>query len=86
MSDNTSSDQMTLPDEDPEAGEPIRSLRDLEHDTSFLFLRRLRGKIHRRTTASQLLSFSLQLPKIAFFEMGSILAYIVRSLGTQKEE
>ena len=86
MTDNSFPDQIPLPDEDPQAGEPIRNLRELEHDISFLFLSRLRGKIHRRTTASQLLSFSLRLPKIAFFEMGSMLACIVRTLSTQKED
>ena len=73
-----------LADEDPQAGEPIAELRELEQETSPLFARGVRLKIHRRTTASQLLSFSWQMPGMAFAALGHMVIHIVSALTARK--
>ena len=73
-----------LPDDDPQAGEPITELNELELDTSPLFVRGVRRKIHRRTTASQLISFSWQAPGMAFAALGHMLIHIVNALTARK--
>ena len=75
-----------LPDDDPQAGEPIRELKELEHDTSPFFVRSVRRKIHRRTTTSQLLSFSWQMPGMAFAALGHMVIHILSAFTTRKGE
>lgn len=84
MNGETPHDNQPMPDEDYHAGEQIEALRELEHPASPLFLKSVRRKIHRRATASQFLSFSWQLPKIAFLEMGSMLAHILNAVNHRK--
>jgi hypothetical protein len=74
------------PDDDDEMGEPIGALRELQQNTSASFVSVIRKKIQRRTTASQLLSFSWQLPKIVFFELGNMLAQILNVFSIRKGE
>jgi hypothetical protein len=73
-----------MPDDDRNTGEPIRALRELEQDTSPFFLKAIRGKIHRRTTASQFLSVSWQLPKIVFVELARMLMRILSAGSIRK--
>ena len=75
-----------MPDDDDEMGEPIEALRELRQDTSPSFVIVIRKKIQRRTTASQLLSFSWQLPKIVFFELGTMLVQILNAFSIRKGE
>jgi hypothetical protein len=86
MSEQTPSNSSALPDEDPQAGEPIVALKELEQDTSVFFLRGVRKKIHRRTTASQLLSFSWQIPGMAFAALGNMVVHILSALTIRKGE
>jgi hypothetical protein len=73
-----------LADDDPQAGEPIAELKELEQETSPLFVRGVRTKIHRRTTATQLLSFSWQMPGMAFAALGHMVIQIFSALTTRK--
>lgn len=76
MSEERSSNSSGLPDDGPQVGEPIAALKELERDTSPFFLRSARRKIHRRTTASQFLSFSWQMPGIALTALGNMMIHI----------
>ncbi len=67
--------------EDEQPDEPILALKDLEHETSSMFLTGVRRKIHRRTTASQIVSFSWQLPKTVLVELGRMFGELVKSIG-----
>ncbi|HVT91602.1 MAG TPA: hypothetical protein VHD76_02065 [Bryobacteraceae bacterium] len=71
--------------DDFEMGEPIHALRDLEFDTSHFFLRGIRRRIHRRTTATQLLSVSWELPGIVLSELASMFVHVVNGKRTKKE-
>lgn len=84
MSDENPTNSTALPDDDRRTGEPIGVLKELEHDTSPFFLRNIRRKIYRRTTASHLLLFSWQIPKIAFVELGGMIAHIFSALNIRK--
>jgi hypothetical protein len=86
MSEDTTRMPTPMPDDDPETGEPIRALSELKQDTSPTFLDSIRKTIHRRTTATQFLSFSWQLPRIVLGELGSMLVQIVNAFSTRKEE
>jgi hypothetical protein len=68
-------------DEDPELGEPIRELREIARDTPASFLTAVRRKVHRRTTASHLLTFGLQAPKIIAVEAVRMMIEIMSTLG-----
>ena len=54
---------------DPDAGEPIRMLAGQEVETSSGFLRRVRGKIHRRTAVSQFAVYSWDLPRVVLMDL-----------------
>jgi len=69
------------PEDSPDWEEPIKVLRELEQDTSPFFLSSIRDKIHRHATASQLLAFSWQMPKIVLVELQSMLTEILSGLG-----
>lgn len=81
MSEDTGQDPTAPPDD-----EPILALRTLEQETSFFFLRGIRGRIHRQTTASQLLSVSWQLPGIVLSELTRMLVHIVGGRNRKREE
>jgi len=84
MSEQPSSSSTALPDEDPQAGEPITELKELERETSAFFVRGVRRKIHRRTTTSQLLSFSWQMPGMAFAALGNMVVHILSALTIRR--
>jgi hypothetical protein len=60
-------------DEDVEPGDPIESLSGFEHDASNDFMSRVRHAIQRRTTASQIASFSWNTPFLVFIEFWTTL-------------
>lgn len=86
MSDESYSNSTAMPDDDRYTGEPITALRELEQDTSPFFLKIIRAKIHRRTTASQLLSVSWQLPKIVFVELTRMSMRILSASSMRKRD
>jgi hypothetical protein len=86
MSENTLPPASGKPEESRDSEEPITALRELEQDTSPLFLNKIRHKIHRHATASQLLAFSWQIPKIVFVELQSMLTEILSGLGGKTGE
>ena len=73
-------------DEDPELGEPIVELRDIAQDTRVSFLAGVRNKVSRRTTASQLVAFGFQTPKLVAIEAGRMMMQILRTLGKREGE
>ena len=75
-----------MPDEDPDTGTPIAALRELQQDTSPLFLHKLRRRIYRRKTTSDLLSASWEFPKIVFVELASMLIHLFSGYSTRKED
>lgn len=74
-----------LPDEDPRLGEPIAALSLLEQDTSPGFFGSVRKKILGRTAASQVVSFSWQLPRIIAIELITMLVHILGGFGGPKK-
>lgn len=73
-----------MPDDDDDLDEPIPILKELEQETSPAFLNRLRGKIDRRLTASQVISFSWQLPKTVIIELARMFGQVVKSVGDSR--
>jgi len=67
-------------------GEPIEDLRELEQETSPQFLNVVRNKIHRRTAASQMISFSWELPKTVLMELGNLLAAVMKAFVQPRRE
>ena len=61
---------------DAETEDPIDVLREQELNTSSNFLARVRNKIHRRTAASQVASYSWNVPRVVVLELASILNYM----------
>ena len=70
---------------EPDPGQPILMLRDQEEETSSRFVAKVRGRIHRRTTASQVASYSWFLPGTALLEMARVLTHFLQSFGTNKD-
>lgn len=64
---------------------PIRGLTEQELEPSSAFMVRVRRRIHRRSTVSQLASFSWGLPKAIVTEMAGIIRHLFLSLGGGKE-
>ena len=77
MSDNPTGPPVA--DDRPE--QPIRGLADQELEPSAAFIARVRGSIHRRLTASELVSYSWSLPKIMLTEMAGIIRHLFLALG-----
>jgi hypothetical protein len=76
-----------LPDEDPRLGEPITALSQLEQNTSPGFFGIVRKKILGRMAASQVASFSWQLPRIIAIELITMLVDILSGFaGPRKGE
>ena len=86
MSENNSPTSRAAPEDGSEADEPIIALRELEADTSPVFLTSIRDKIHRHATASQLLAFSWQMPGIVLVELQRMLVEILSGLDRKKED
>jgi len=59
--------------DDGDMGPPITALMELEQDSSPSFLPVLRRRIYRRLTASQLASFSYNIPKLILAEVWTVL-------------
>ena len=74
-----------LPDEDPRLGEPIAALSQLEQDTSPGFFGIVRKKILGRMAASQVASFSWQLPRVIVIELITMLAHILSGFAGPKK-
>lgn len=72
-------------DEDRETGRPIAELLEQEYETSPDFVGRVRRKIYRRITASQVASYSWNLPKIVLLEMARLVGHFAHAFGTKKE-
>lgn len=70
---------MTSNEREPD--EPIRVLRDQEHETKPDFLAKVRNSIHRRHATAQIASWSWNTPKLVLVEMASMLDYIIRVVG-----
>lgn len=60
-----------------DAGEPLGALRQLEQEPSPNFLIGLRGKIHRRSLASQFASFAWEIPVRLLTEIWGLLLDLV---------
>ncbi|HSU59760.1 MAG TPA: hypothetical protein VLI55_10640 [Bryobacteraceae bacterium] len=69
-----------MPDEERQ-DEPIAALKDLQQETSSIFLTGIRRRIYRRTAASQVASFSWQLPKTVLVELGKMFGELVKSIS-----
>ncbi len=67
------------------AGEPIRELRELARETSPEFLSRVRRKIHRRSSISNVASFSWELPKMILLEMMELAGHVFMATASNKE-
>ena len=68
-----------------EPGRPIHALRDLEYEASPEFLIRVRGRIHRRITASQITSYSWHLPRMVALELARLLGHFLPGTGNKEE-
>ena len=86
MSEETSENSAGIPDDDRHAEAPIAGMNELEQETSASFVAGVRKKIYRRQTVSQFVSFSWQLPKAVFVELGSMLVHILNTFSTRKGE
>lgn len=83
---NSNADDSTgLPGTGDAAEQPIRLLMEQEWETSPQFIKRLRAKIHRRTAASQLASFSWNLPKAILMELAGVFGHLFTTAGGKKE-
>jgi hypothetical protein len=71
-------------EQDVDAGPPIVELAGLEHEPSATFLSIIRRRIHRRSTASQLASFSWNMPGMIFLEFWNALIQLLGPRDTQK--
>lgn len=70
-----------VPESGPDPGEPIRALPGQERDTSPDFIDRIRRRIYRRATASQVASYSWNLPGLVLLEMLGLFGHLLRASG-----
>ena len=78
-------DSAGAPGTGPAEEQPIHLLMEQEWETSPDFIKRVRASIHRRTAASQLASFSWNLPKAILMEMAGVLGHLFKTAGGKKE-
>jgi hypothetical protein len=71
--------------EDIDAGTPIEELAGFEHPPSSNLMSRIRRAIQRRTTVSQVASFSWNTPFIVFREFWIILAEQLLPTSARKD-
>ena len=76
---------MTPNADEPDPGRPILLLRDQEQATSSRFVAKVRGRILRRTAASQVANYSWFLSGTALLEMARVLTHFLQSFGTNKD-
>lgn len=69
---------------DQEESLPIHILREQERTPSPDFLVKVRRKIHRRTAASQVASFSWHMPRLVLLEMADVLRELFTAIGGRK--
>jgi hypothetical protein len=81
--DNPNSESQGGREVDP--GEPIEVLASLESEPSSNFLGRIRRAIHRRTSASQIASFSWNIPFLVFMEFWHMLTEQLNPRSPRKE-
>ena len=75
---------MSVPlDDDP--GQPIKVLADAGFTPASDFIGRIRRKIQRRTTVSQLASYSWKMPGMILLELLSMFGHILKTTGNNKE-
>ena len=86
MAEEPSQNPAGAPDDDRDAGRPIEALWTLEQDTAPSFFNRIRRRIYRRTTASQLISVSWHLPGLVFAELIGMLIHIVGARSMRKRD
>lgn len=67
-------------------GAPIEELREQEVEVTDEFLQRVRGKIHRRTTASQFATFSWFLPRSVLMEMAALVGFMTKTFAGRNEK
>jgi hypothetical protein len=67
-------------------GEPVKELAGFEYDPSDVFWNVVRRKIQRRSTVSQVASFSWNIPKLILAEAWSALIHIIGSQSGKKEK
>jgi hypothetical protein len=67
-----------------EEAEAIAFLTEQEADTAPDFIARVRNKIHRRTAASQIVSYSWHLPRVVVLEMISVLSHVFTVFSGKK--
>lgn len=68
-----------------ETGQPVVILKEQELETSLDFAGKVRRSIHRRSTASQLATYSWNLPILALVELGRLVSHFIEAFGTKKE-
>lgn len=73
-------------DEDPETGEPIAQIEDLEEEPATDFLSRIRGRIHRRALGHQALELIWKAPAAVLFEWIAMLMEALGRLGPSRRE
>jgi hypothetical protein len=66
-------------------GEPVRELAGFEHEPSGTFLAIVRSKIQRRSTVSQIASFTWNVPKVILAEFWNALVQVISPHGAKKE-
>ena len=68
-----------------EQEDPIRLLAGQEDQASADFIPKLRRRIHRRATSSQVVAFCWELPQIVLFEMVHLAVEVAAAVGGKKE-
>ena len=66
--------------------DPIELLRAQTYEPSGEFLQRIRRKIHRRTTTSQLASFTWHLPGTILIEIAGLLRHFVSTASGGRKD
>jgi hypothetical protein len=75
---------MNQDNEQPDPGQPIAPLAELEQEVSPQFLAAIRKKIYRRTAANQVLAFSWNLPKVIVMELVLLVAHFLSGSGKER--
>lgn len=74
------------PFDDRETGPPIAELKEQEWEPSADFMARVRNKIHRRSTVSQVATFSWFMPKAVLIEMATLFGFLAKSIANPKDK
>lgn len=65
--------------------QPLRILTEQEMETSADFVAKVQRKIHRRSAASQYVSFTWNVPKVVLIELAGVLKHLVGSFERRKD-